>query len=520
MAPDPGVVYTPTVDGLQISVPNVAPFTFTYDSHGHLVATTQGSRTWTQAFDARGYLGSTVNPLGNAVTFTNDALGRPTTTALADARPLGTTYDGDGNTTQIVLPSTDAHDFAFTPVNLMSSYTPPSLGSGSVATTYLYDSDRRLSKVTHPDGASASYSYDSSTGLLSSVTIPQGTLSYTYDSNTGHLGSISRPGGVGVDYSYDGFLRTQLHWTAFGAVSLAYDTNFRVVTETALTSAITLGYDADGLLTGAGSITIHRDASNGRITGTTLGSISDSTTYDANGLFATYSAQYNGTTLYAESVQRDLDGRITQKTETVQATTHVWAYTYDANGRLTQVSEDGGPPNVYTYDADDNRTSLTGGSGTTTATYDAQDRLLTYGAATYTYTANGDLATRTDAAGTATYTYDVLGNLLSVALPSGSTVSYLVDGENRRVGGSSTAPPTSEYLYKNALNVVAQLDGSGNLVTRYVFGSKPNVPDYLVDTSGNKYRVLSATTSGARGSSSTRRPGSSRSRSTTTSSGS
>jgi YD repeat-containing protein len=141
----------------QISVPNVAPFTFTYDAHGHLVTTTQGGRTWTQGFDARGYLGSTSNPLGNAVTFTNDALGRTTTTALADARTLGTTYDGDGNTTQIVLSSTDAHDFAFTPVNLMSSYTPPSLGSGSFATTYGYDADRRLTNVTHPDGASASY---------------------------------------------------------------------------------------------------------------------------------------------------------------------------------------------------------------------------------------------------------------------------------------------------------------------------------------------------------------------------
>jgi hypothetical protein len=40
--------------------------------------------------------------------------------------------------------------------------------------------------------------------------------------------------------------------------------------------------------------------------------ISDSYTYDADGLFATYRAQYDTTTLYAESVQRDLDGRITQ----------------------------------------------------------------------------------------------------------------------------------------------------------------------------------------------------------------
>ena len=70
-------------------------------------------------------------------------------------------------------------------------------------------------------------------------------------------------------------------------------------------------------------------------------------------------------------------------------------------------------------------------------------------------------------------------------------MSYLVDGENRRLARALNGTTTSEYLYKNALNVVAQLDGSGNLVTRYVFGSKPNVPDYLVDTNGNKYRVLS-----------------------------
>jgi RHS repeat-associated protein len=158
---------------------------------------------------------------------------------------------------------------------------------------------------------------------------------------------------------------------------------------------------------------------------------------------------------------------------------------------LGLISEDGGPSNVYAYDADDNRASFTGGSGTTTATYDAQDRLLTYGSATYTYTANGDLATKTDGTGTTTYTYDVFGNLLSAALPGGNTVSYLVDGENRRLARELNGMTTSEYLYKNALNVVAQLDGSGNLVTRYVFGSKPNVPDYLVDTNGNKFRVLS-----------------------------
>ena len=41
-----------------------------------------------------------------------------------------------------------------------------------------------------------------------------------------------------------------------------------------------------------------------------------------------------------------------------------------------------------------------------------------------------------------------------------------------------------------ALKVVAQLDASGNVVAQYVFGSKPNVPDYFTNASGT-FRILS-----------------------------
>jgi hypothetical protein len=63
--------------------------------------------------------------------------------------------------------------------------------------------------------------------------------------------------------------------------------------------------------------------------------MTDSYGYDTNGLFASYTAKFSGAALYAETVLRDAIGRITQKTETVQGTTHVWGYTFDATGRLT-----------------------------------------------------------------------------------------------------------------------------------------------------------------------------------------
>jgi YD repeat-containing protein len=44
----------------------------------------------------------------------------------------------------------------------------------------------------------------------------------------------------------------------------------------------------------------------------------------------------------------------------IGSTTHVWGYTFDATGRLTDVTKDGNAMSHYGYDADDNRTSYSG----------------------------------------------------------------------------------------------------------------------------------------------------------------
>ncbi len=244
-------------------------------------------------------------------------------------------------------------------------------------------------------------------------------------------------------------------------------------------------------MTQAGALTITRDPKNGRVTGTSLGGVTDAYGYDATGALASYVARYEGTTLYSETiVSRDGVGRITQNSETLGSVQHEWVYTYDTAGRLTDVAEDGAATSHYTYDVDDNRTSYMNASGTTFATYDAQDRLQTYGGATYGYGANGELQSRTGAEGVTSYAYDVFGNLLSAGLPDGTALGYVVDGQNRRVGKQVNGALTTGFLYQDQLNTVAQLDGSGNVVSRFVFGSKPNVPDYYT-TSAGTIRILS-----------------------------
>jgi RHS repeat-associated protein len=299
--------------------------------------------------------------------------------------------------------------------------------------------------------------------------------------------------GEDLAFTYDGFLTKTVTWSGpvAGALTFGYDNTFRLTSQTVGSAAVSFGYDNDNLMTSAGAETITRDAQNGRVTGTTLGGVSDSYTYDPNGQLASYVAQYNGSTLYSETINtRDGDGRITQRTESVTGTTHVWAYGYDAAGRLTAVTEDGTEVSQYGYDVDDNRTTYMNGSGTTSATYDAQDRMLTYGNATYSYGANGELQSKTVGGGTTGYTYDVFGNLLGATLPSGEALAYVVDGQNRRVGKSVNGTLDAGFLYQDQLNVIAQLSPNGTVASRFVFGSKPNVPDYYA-TSAGTFRIVS-----------------------------
>jgi len=88
------------------------------------------------------------------------------------------------------------------------------------------------------------------------------------------------------------------------------------------------------------------------------------------------------------------------------------------------------------------------------------------------------------------YEYDVFGNLQKVTLPGGKIIEYVVDGQNRRVGKKVNGTLVQGFLYQSQTQVAAELDGSGRVVKRFIYGSKSNSPDYMV-MSGKEYRILS-----------------------------
>jgi RHS repeat-associated protein len=266
------------------------------------------------------------------------------------------------------------------------------------------------------------------------------------------------------------------------------------------------GYDADDLPTcaslttcnpaGADALTIARSPSNGFITSITLGNVIETFGYNDYGEPASQTSTYGATPLIAltydsASFPRDALGRITRKSETVSGTTTHLDYIYDDQGRLMDVFRNGLAHEHFDYDDAGNRTlGYNAAAGTThVGTYDDQDRLRTYGPWTYTYTPNGELSTKSGAGQTWTYGYDTLGNLLSVTLPSGTAITYLVDGQNRRVGKRVNGTLVKQWLYKDGLRPVAELNGSGAVVARFVYASDRSTPDFIV-RGGNRYRVL------------------------------
>jgi RHS repeat-associated protein len=441
-------------------------------------------------YDAQEYLTSVTDPMLPTISFTNAGVGRATAQTCPDARVAGFTYDGVSNLTGLTPPGQPAHTLDYTAVHDLDTYTPPAV-AGTGPTTYQYNADRQPTQVTRADGQTVGFTYDAA-GRLETLVTPTGTTTYGYEPGTGRLGGIAAPGAT-LTYAYDGALLLGEAWSGLvtGDVTWAYDSFFRVTSERVRgANQVTFGYDLDGLLTSAGAATFTRQAATGLLATGTVGSVATSFGYNPFGELTSHTTTAGGA-LYSATLTRDGGGRIGQQAATLQGVTTTDVYSYDLAGRLQAVTRNGSPYQSYGYDANGNRTSLTTTAGTIAATYDAQDRLVTWGTRSYTYTAHGDLASWTDTSTsqTTSYSYDVQGNLRQVTQPDGTVIGYAVDGRNRRIATAVNGTVVQQFLWQGQLRPVAELDGAGTLVSRFVYGTRINVPEYLV-RGGVTYRLV------------------------------
>lgn len=482
------------------------PWTLTYGTYGRLDEIVQGThKKQSLTYNSDGYVSKIKNVRNEETLFSYDLAGRVSQVTLPDSRVIAYSYDSDGNISGITPPNRPQHVFSQNSFDLLATYEPPSIGLGVTKnTTYTYNDDKQLTQVSRPDGQTIDYTYDSTKGRLTQITTPSGNFSYSYDGTTQKLSRIDSPDGVYNVLSYYGDIvsGSQMKRTSdnvlFGETRYNFDANHRVSSRflrgnpASPTSTISYTYNDDDKPLTVGDLSLSYSYPSGRLSGTTIGRISDSYTYDAYGDLVTYAAVDTGgpTTLYTYTLTRDLGGRISQKVETIQGVTSTYDYSYDSAGRLTSVEKNGVITDSFTYDDNGNRTSGVIDGVSFSATYDNQDRILTYDSRTYTHNNNGDLTRiqwnvtdKTDIA------YDVMGNVKQVTLPAGTVLSYQWDGYNRWIGKYSGATFVAGNLYENQYRISASINALAQYVREYVYATNVNVPDYLI-MSGLKYRLI------------------------------
>jgi RHS repeat-associated protein len=459
--------YDPSTLAIEsVATPGLFDTTCGYDTKGRLIAITAITRQTAFSYNAQGFLESVTDPGGYSTTYTRDQVGRTTGISRPDGNSIGFTYDKNGNMTVLTNSSTINQGFGYNKVNQNNSYQTPLSGSYS----YVYDRDRGLKQTNFPSGNQINNIY--ANGRLEQIQTPEGNIDFTYLCDE-KAGSITK-GSESITYGYDGKFVTSenLNGTLNQTLAYTYNDDFNIISLTYSGRTETYTYDADGLLTGAGSFTISRNAGNGLPEAVAGGSLNLSRTFNGHGEVDTQDYSIAGQNLTSWNQTRNNNGRITNKSETVGGISSDYIYTYDAMGRLLTVTKDSTLVEEYQYDQNGTRiyemNSLRGIAGRSYS-YDDEDHLLTADAVIYSYNLDGFLAAKTDGSDVTTYDYSSRGELFVVTLPDSRVIEYVHDPLGRRIVKKINGVITKKYLWQGLTRLLAVYGGSDNLLMRFEY---------------------------------------------------
>ena len=471
---------------------------FLYNPKGLLTRVKQGGRITNFGYNARDQLKLVRNALDQETFFSFDRSNRLIKMTFPGGRFITYSYDLDGNLLTITPPSRPSHDFQYDDRGDITEYIPPLLALPGTSTTYTYNLDRQVSSITRPGVLNINFNYAPGSENLTSINLPTGNRNFSYF--RGNLNSSSSEDFVSRSQNISGTrIRNQSLNRGPLTMSLAqtYNTDLNPSAENLTVKSITqptvnYTYDNDDLLIGVGSENFQRNTINGLLNKISHGLINTDLAYTSRfGELRGISTYTNSTTLiYRELLTRDLLGRIITKAEKYPGVPRRdYTYNYDDSGRLVSVFENSNLVSTYTYDSNGNRITSTKNSVVTDYTVDDQDRLISAGSKSFNYNLNGDLSSVSESGVLiAQYNYDVFSNLKSVILPS-KTITYQVDAHNNRITKIVDGTIDQFYLWTLDRRLIGVANSSGNLLSRFVYGSKSHVPDYM-ELGSDKYQII------------------------------
>jgi RHS repeat-associated protein/uncharacterized repeat protein (TIGR01451 family) len=401
------------------------------------------------AFDARGNPVGSRDPAGGVTRLTYDGP-FDRLTSLLDARGNRThfSYDALGNLERIEYPDSSSEAFAVDADGELVSYT----NRRRRTITFERIASGQLIRKRYPNGSTVEYAYDLF-GNLDAVTDAAGTIDFAYDGR-GFLTRLDYPDGRFFVFQHDDSGRR---------TSRTDETGFTLSYE----------YDAAGRLarlraSGAEIIAYQYDEA-GRLSREERGNGTSTTSeYDSAGqLLHIVHRAPDGTVQSRFDYTYDERGHRTSMATLAGVT----SYEYDSLGQLVGVTYPGGGESTYEYDALGNRVVVTENGTTEVYTANELNQYTTAGDATFRYDTDGNLISRTDASGTSTYEYDEENRLVRVTTSADGTWEYTYDALDNRVAAAHDGAVT-RYVHDpiGLVDVVAEYDGDGYLVARYVHG--------------------------------------------------
>ncbi len=446
------------------------------------------------------------SPAGEFVSTTAlDSLGRSREDTGNQSQKVTYTYDGNSNLktrTDMAGPVERVTSYDYDQQNRVKKLTAPDGG----ITHYLYDVEGNLATVTDPRGIPTTYTYNGLGQIISQVSRDTGTTAYGYDS-AGRLQTETRASQQTITYTWDALDRmtTRSNITT-GTEAFFYDEGSygkgRLTRTTSYTGGTGYTFTAAGELAqqvssvyGVNYITGWNWDVQGRLTGMSYPSgLQLSYGYDAYGRLSSVAGLVNGSWqtladnfLYQPATERryawrygnglprmltlDTDGRVEQLSS---ASAHSLTLGYFTTNTVKTLTD-----NLYgtlnaslAYDLNDRLTSVTRSGDDQGFVPDVASNRLSHTrqGTSFTY-ARAPASNRLDSwAGGGQFRifgYDAVGNIQTEARHDGSR-AYTHDALNRLLTFSGTSG-TTQYRY----NVLGQrvYKSSGGNTTHYVHGA-------------------------------------------------